>query len=153
MSLFKKKKGNVQENGYAGKPKDYFREAVENRKVKVANWLQEKTERYSPFQKKTAFIVFCIFIGTASFFILAGSIRSHNFGNRDLIIDHLHSGAHQSPAQRVSDSVFRKAERTKLWLDSIRRTDSNRFQVILLSNPFLLDNLQLIERIYQSQTR
>jgi hypothetical protein len=153
MSLFKRKKQNLEENGFAGKPKDYFREVIENRKVKAASWLHEKTSSYSPIQKKIALIIFCILFGGLSFYILAGSIHGHDFNNRNLIIDHLHSGTHPPTIHTIPDSLYQKVERVKEWLDSIRQNDPNRFKVILLSKPFLLYNLQLIERIHQSQMK
>jgi len=151
--FFRKKKGNLKENGFADKVPDYFRQSVERRKAKTAGWLQEKTGGYSIMQKKTALIIFCILFGGFSFYILAGSVHVHGFGNRDLILRHLHSGQHPPPFRVIPDSVYQRAERTRQWLDSIRQYDSNRFRVILLSRPFLLNNLQLIEHIYQSQTK
>lgn len=153
MSLFKRKKQNLEENGFASKPKDYFREVIENRKVKAATWLQEKTAGYSPVQKKTALIIFCILFGGLSFYILAGSIHSHHLNNQDLIIDHLHSGMRPPTIHTIPDSLYQKVERVKEWLDSIRRNDPSRFKVILLSKPFLLNNLQLIESIHQPQMK
>jgi hypothetical protein len=153
MSLFKKNKGNLEENGFSAEPKNYFLEAVERRKVEFAGWLQANTGGYTPMQKKIALIAFCVLFGGLSFFILTGSLRGHGFNNRDLIINRLHTGPKQLPIQFIPDSIYQRAERTKQWLDSIRQNDTNRFKVILLYKPFLLENLQLIERIYQSQTK
>jgi hypothetical protein len=153
MSLFKKKKGNLQEQGFAGQKTDYFQRAVEQRKVKVAGWLNEKTGGWSPFQKKIALIIFCLVFGALSFYILAGSFQGHGFGNRNLVITHLRSGVHSPPGKVIPDSVYQRAERTRAWLDSLKENDTARFRAILLSRPFLLNNLQLIESIYQSQFR
>ena len=152
MSIFiKKKKGNLEENGYSGKPPDYFREVVGKRKIKIAGWLNQKTEGYSSFQKKTALVIFCILFGVMSLYILAGSVHGHNFNTRSLIITHIRSGMPPFPAPTITDSVFRQAEKTKYWLDSLRVNDTMKFKAILLSKPYLLNNLQLIENIYKSQ--
>ena len=152
MSLyFKKKRGNLEENGFSNKPADYFREAIEKKKIKLADWLNHKTGAYSPIQKKAALIIFCIFFGGLSFYILTGSIHSHNFNTRALIITHLKSGMPPSRTQVISDTIFRQAQRTKRFLDSLRTNDTAKFKAILLAKPYLLNNLQLIESIYKSQ--
>jgi hypothetical protein len=151
MSLLKKKRGNLEENGFSNKKLDYFSQAVERKKVKVAGWLNQKTGGWSPFQKKIALIIFCLVFGALSFYILASSFQGHGFGNRNLVITHLRSGVHSPPGKVIPDSVYQRAERTKVWLDSLKENDTARFRAILLSRPFLLNNLQLIESIYHSQ--
>jgi hypothetical protein len=151
MSLFKKKKGNLEEQGFAGRKHDYFNLMVERKKVKIAGWLNQKTGGWPGGQKKIALIIFCLLFGAMSVYILAGSFRGHNFGNRNLVITHLRSGVHSPPGKVIPDSVYERAERTRLWLDSLKQNDTARFRVILLSRPLLLNNLQLIESIYHSQ--
>src|SRR4030095_3694922 len=153
MQLYKKKKGNLEENGFASRTKDYFKEAVEKRKIKIASWLQEKSARFSSIQKKAALIVFCIVFGGTSVFILARSIKSYNFNSDNLYIHRQDEKLYPTAIPRISDSAYQRVKRAKQWLDSLKRTDSNRFKVILLSKPYLLENLQFIEHIYQSQSK
>src|SRR5580692_117514 len=104
MSIFfKKKRGNLEENGFSGKPPDYFKEVARRRKIKIAGWLNQKTEGYSPFQKKIALFIFCILFGGMSLYILAGSIHGHNFNTRSLIPNHIRSGMPPSRSKTISD--------------------------------------------------
>jgi hypothetical protein len=151
MSLFKKKRGNLEENGFSGNQPDYFSQAVERKKEKLAGWLNQKTGGWSPLQKKIALIIFCLIFGALSIHILVGSFHGHGFGNRNLVITHLRSGVHSPPNKVIPDSVYQRAERTRVWLDSLKENDTARLRSILRSRPFLLNNLQLIESIYQSQ--
>src|SRR5258707_2210803 len=93
MSLFyKKKKGNLEENGFSGKPVNHFKEFIENRKQKVAGWLSQKANGYSPFQKKIGLVVFCVLFGSMCFYILSGCIRNRDPKSRVLVITPMHSG-------------------------------------------------------------
>lgn len=153
MSIFlKKKKGNLKENGFSGEPDKYFKVALEKRKVKLAGWLSRKTSRYSPLQKKIGLIIFCILFGSLSFLILARSVYDRGYKSHFLILHHLRSG--MSPAHpHISDSAFVQIERAKHFLDSLRNNDTLKFRVILLNRPALLNNLQMLEKIYQYQNR
>ncbi len=146
MSLFiKKKKGNVEVNG--------FSTAIENRKLKIAGWLNRKTTGWSPVVLKTALVVFFILFGGFCFYILSQSVRRRDIRSHIIVLNHLRSGVQPAHYPPVSDSVFRNAMRTKQWLDSLRHKDSIRLKAILLAKPWLLTNLQLIENIYQIQNK
>ena len=114
--------------------------------------LRKKTSRYSPLQKKIGFIIFCILFGSLSFLILARSIYDRGYKSHFLILHHLRSG--MPPAHpHISDSAFAQIERAKHFLDSLRNNDTLKFRVILLNRPTLLNNLDLLEKIYQYQNR
>lgn len=153
MPLFNKKKRNLEENGFSGKLPGYFKKSIEDRIMKITGWLNQKTGGYSPVKKKASLIIFCILFGGLSFYILAGSMRGRGFNNRNLIITHLHSGVNLTPSFPVSDSVFQRVVRLQKWLDSLRQNDTSKFKAILLAKPFLIDNLLLVERIYQSKSK
>ncbi len=151
--FFKKKKGNLQTNGFTGYGSNYFMEAIERKKKKLAGWLNRKTAGYSPFQNKFMLAIVCILFGVSSLYILCSHIRGHSLARPAVILQHIRSGMPVRPSLPVSDSLFKQAEKTKEWLDSVRRNDTLKFKTILLYNPALPDNLQLIEHIYQSQIR
>src|SRR5580704_13300721 len=103
MSIFFRRKiGNLEENGFTGKPPDYFKEVAGRSKIKIAGWLNQKTEGYSPFQKKIALVIFCILFGGMSFYILGRSIHPHNFNTRSLILNHIRSGMPPSRSHPIS---------------------------------------------------
>jgi hypothetical protein len=143
LQFFRKKKGNVEVNG--------FSTAVEKKKLKIAGWLNRKTKRWPPAFMKTALVVFCLLFGGFCFYILSQSIRKRDIRSHIIVLTHLRSGVQPTHYPPFSDSLFRNAMRTKLWLDSLRQKDTIKLKAILLARPFLLTNLQLIETIYQSQ--
>ena len=154
MAIFiKKKKGNLQEQGFSNKPISRLAETIEKKKMEAATWLGKKTEGYSTVRKKAGLIIFCIFFGGLSFYLLASSVRGRSFNSRSLVITHLRSGVHDPVTIPIADSIFQKMEKTKLWLDSLRSHDTLRFKAILLARPFLLENLQTLEKLYQYQTK
>jgi hypothetical protein len=143
LQFFRKKKGNVEVNGFSA--------AVEKKKLKIASWLDRKTTGWSPAFMKTALVIFCILFGGFCFYILSQSIRKRDIRSHIIVLNHLRSGVQSSHYPPVSDSLFRNALRMKQWLDSLRQNDTVKLRAILLAKPFLLTNLQLIETIYQSQ--
>ena len=154
MAIFiKKKKRNLEEQGFSNKPISRFAETIEKKKMVAAAWLGKKTEGYSPARMKAGLIIFCIFFSCLGLYLLASSIRGHSFNSRSLVITHLRSGVHEPATSPIADSVFRKAEQTKLWLDSLRSHDTLRFKAILLAKPFLLENLRLLERLNPNQIK
>jgi hypothetical protein len=154
MAIFiKKKKGNLEERGFSNKPISRLAETIERKKMEAADWLGKKTEGYSIGRKKAGLIIFCIFFGGLGIYLLASSVRIHSFNSRSLVITHLRSGVHEPATSPIADSVFRKAAQTRLWLDSLRRHDTLRFKAILLAKPFLLEKLQVLEKLYQYQTK
>ncbi len=143
LQFFRKKKGNVEVNGFSA--------AVEKKKLKIAGWLNRKTNGWSPVVVKTALVVFCIVFGGFCFYTLSQSIRKRDIRSHIIVLNHLRSGVQPTHYPPVSDSLFRNALRMKQCLDSLRQNDTNKLKAILLAKPFLLTNLQLIETIYQSQ--
>jgi hypothetical protein len=154
MTLFiKKKKENLQEQGFSKKVANRFSEAVEKKKVTIAGWLSRKTESYSTPQKRTGLIVFCMVFAFLFILLLGNSIHGHHFNYRSIVVTHLKSGVHDQLSPPLTDSIFRKVERTREWLDSLIKTDTPRFKAILLSKPYLLENLQVLEQLYQLQSK
>jgi len=126
---------------------------IENKKVKLATWLSLKTGKYSTIQKKIALISFCIFFGVLSARILWSSVEVHRSNKPSLVVTHIRSGVRDAFKQHIPDSLFQKAKKEKKYLDSLRVNDTVKFKAILLAKPYLLQNLELIERIYQSQNK
>jgi hypothetical protein len=154
MAIFiKKKKSNLEEQGFSNKPINRVAETIERKKMEAAAWLGKKTEEYSIGRKKAGLIIFCIFFSCLGIYQLASTIRGHSFNSRSLVITHLKSGVHEPVTSPIADSVFQKAEQTRIWLDSLRRHDTLRFKAILLARPFLLEKLQVLEKLYQYQTK
>ena len=146
MSIFfKKQKGNVEPNGFSA--------AMEKNKLKIAGWLNSKTKGCPPRFMKTALIVFCILFGAFCFYTLFHAVRRPDIRSHIIILNHLRSGVQATHYPPVSDSLFKHVRRTEQWLDSLRDNDTIKLKAILLAKPYLLTNLQLIERIYQSQNK
>jgi hypothetical protein len=154
MTLFiKKKKENLQERGFSKKVANRFSEAVEKKKIVFAGWLGKKTDCYSTAKKRTALIVFCMIFSFLFIMLLGNSMHGHHFNYRSIIVTHLRSGVHDPLSPPITDSVFRKVEQMREWLDSLKENDTPRFKAILLSKPHLLNNLQVLEQLYQIQSK
>jgi hypothetical protein len=79
--FFKKKKGNVESNGF-----------LKSKKIKIAEWLNRRVNNYSPLQKKIGLFGFCILFGALCFYMLRESVYRQSVKNQVLIITHLRSG-------------------------------------------------------------
>ena len=153
MSIFTKKKGNLEENGFGSQRKSYVQKAVDQKKKVVAAWLQQVSKGLTQNQQKLVLVVFSLLFGGICVAILSGSFHNPGFNNTNLIIHHLHAPFPPAAGPPISDSAYYRVKRARLWLDSLRQSDTARYRLILLSRPMLLDNLVLIERIYQSQKK
>jgi hypothetical protein len=154
MSIFfKKKKGNLEENGFSNKSTAYFKSAVESGKLKIAGWLDQKTSGYSPGHKKAGLIIFCAVFGGLCFYLLTGSIRNRNADIRRLVITRIPGYLQPGHSGAITDSVYHHIEKTKLFLDSLRKNDTLKYKAILLARPGLPDNIRLLEQIYQSEKK
>ena len=153
MTIFiKKKKGNLEERGFK-KSTNRLGESIEKKKIAIAAWLSKKTEKYSMATKRTGLIIFCSVFALLFILLLGSSMTGHRFGNRSLVVTHLRSGVHDPLRVPISDSVFEKAEKIRVWLDSLRSHDTLKLKAILLAKPYLLENLDVLENIYQSQRK
>jgi hypothetical protein len=154
MTLFKKKKKeNLQEQGFSKKVATRFSEAVEKKKITIAGWLGRKTEVYSTSQKRTGLIIFCSVFAFLFIMLLGSSMHGRHFDYRSIVVTHGRSGVHDPLSTPLTDSVYRKVEKIKEWLDSLKENDTPRFKAILLSKPYLLNNLKLLEQLYQIQSK
>jgi|SRR5450432_1303199 len=98
MSLFfKKNKGNVEPNG--------FSEAVEKRKLKVAEWLNRKTKGCTPLNIKIGFVVFFLIFGGISLYNLLHSFRPSGIRTHIIVLTHLHAGVPMPHSPPMSDSM------------------------------------------------
>jgi hypothetical protein len=153
MTIFiKKNRGNLEEQGFK-KSSSRLGESIEKKKIALATWLGNKTEKYSTSTKRTGLIIFCSVFALLFILLLGSSMAGHHFGNRSLIVTHLRSGVHDPLRIPIADSVFEKAEKTRAWLDSLRKYDTLKLKAILLERPYLLENLEVLENIYQSQRK
>jgi hypothetical protein len=153
MNLFiKKKKGNLEEQGFHRQPKNRFNETIEKNKIKIAGWLGKKTERYSTAQKRTGLVIFCALFAFLFMLLLGSSLRRNHFTWRTMDLIHPGTGVRGPLSDPAIDSVRKKVEMTGSWLDSLRKTDTAKFKAILLSKPYLLENLRVLEQLYHIQS-
>ena len=94
---------------------------------------------------KPILFVVCIALATACLFWFTIS-KDVTFKNHVLILTRFHPHI-------ISDSVYQRVQRTKLFLDSLRRFDTIKLRAILLARPGLSDHIQLLEHIYQLQNK
>jgi hypothetical protein len=98
MSLFmKKKKGNVEVNGFSA--------AIEKKKLKIANWLNEKTRSLSPGFIKILLVAFCALFGTCCFYSLSHALRKPGIRSHVIILNHIRSGMQPGQYPTIPDSL------------------------------------------------
>jgi hypothetical protein len=82
MSIFfKKKKGNLESNGF-----------LKRKQTKIADWLNSRINSCSSLQKKIGLFTFCLLFGALCFYMLTQSVLRWSVKTQVLIITHLRSG-------------------------------------------------------------
>ena len=100
----------------------------------------------SAFKLKLVMIFFCIAIIFTGWYAFRNHFPDSVFKRQVLILTRFHPHI-------ISDSVYQRVQRTKLFLDSLRRFDTIKLRAILLARPGLSDHIQLLEHIYQLQNK
>ena len=163
LSLFiikKKQKQVIQNNN---------QERVANRIVikcirlqqQWAAFMQHHTDRLPLKAKVFMLFIFCLCAGGCSFLLIARSLMSNHAVS--LRVTRIKTSAHIGEAgdERIKATLivtkaeYYKIHRFSLYMDSLKRSASGKkhYDGILSGRPGLLDSINLIENIYQSQTK
>lgn len=128
---------------------------------RLADWMQDKTERLSGKGKIIALLIFCLLAGSYSIYLAtAGLIGKQNFTLSVISIKKpryiLWSGEERiRTASDISREDYLRIQLFKEYMDSLASSPAGKavYDSILNSRPGLLDSVRFIENSYQSQIK
>jgi len=128
--------------------KHFIKKRIQRFALLCAGWLRNKTEQLTPVKKKTGLILFCIFFIGISVYIVAQAVLTYHPPGNTVIVQRIYPPSHigktlDRPLSKsfISAEVYQKIE-------SVKTNDS-----LLRARPHLIDSIQLIEQLYQLQSK
>ena len=107
---------------------------------------------------KVLLILFCVSAGGYSIYLFTNAVLSPDKIKSDFKIDHVNVPKHFDkggeeilPEAYVDEQTFYKIQDFKKYMDSLKQNESNQYDSILQARPGLMDSVQMLEEIYNSQ--
>ncbi|MGI8949953.1 MAG: hypothetical protein ACR2FN_00060 [Chitinophagaceae bacterium] len=129
-------------------------------KSKISLYLQRKTEHYSLSTKKRAFVMFCLLFGGVSAGLIITAFDHDNVLNLFSIhrikfsLNEDQSNKNQLNNEMIiSNEEYRHFQQFKQKMDSLQLSSDGKilYDSIMQARPHLMDSINLIENLYQSQ--
>lgn len=127
-----------------------------------AVWMQRTSRRLSLKTKIVMLLLFCLLAGSFSIYLIADSLLGRQANRTVKITPIKHPGyAKLSGNERTEASIvidqreYQKIHRFRLYIDSLANTASGKRirDSIFKQRPGLMDSIEFIENIYQSQNK
>lgn len=154
MKLFRKK-ANKTENVGNDKLARIIATAIVKMQSNWAAWMQRQSERLNRKNKKRVLIFCCLVTaGYSAFVIISGVRGSHKM---DIRISAIKKpvGIHDIQASKEDTALLKKIRLFRHYLDSLAKDPqgSRLLDSIRNARPGLLDSLDYVESMYQSQSK
>lgn len=162
-SLFKNRK--KQKTREQHEVQDLFLKTIVNNCIRWqsgwAVWMQRKTEKLSGKGKLMMLLIFVLLTGSYSIYLIGKSF-SKNPAPSFLIIPikrpaHIQENGDEAEHANavISKSEYERIYRFRQYMDSLTRSSTGKvlYDSIVAHRPGLMDSIQIIENIYQSQIK
>lgn len=130
---------------------------IRKKQQRAADWLQQRSQRYSKKKLITGLILFCLLFGGGSIYVLVSSFYRNK---HTIAIQAISVPAHAIDTSRLfkgipvlEEQINQNIHRLKLHLDSLYKYAPTAFDSIMKIRPGLIDSLMLVESIYQQQLK
>ncbi|MBK8310913.1 MAG: hypothetical protein IPL04_08510 [Chitinophagaceae bacterium] len=107
---------------------------------------------------KVLLIIFCISAGGYSIYLITNAVVRPDKIKPDFKIDHVNvpkhfdkAGDEIMPDAYVDEETFYKIQDFKKYMDSLKQNQNKQYDSILQARPGLMDSVQMLEEIYNSQ--
>ncbi len=160
--LLKKKKTGI-ENPLKEKAATGIAKFLLKVQTKFSDFMNEQTKNISPKGLKMIVIVFCVFGGGFSIYLIAEAIWKTDKAQQGLKIEKVNfpkyydnnNDAELQSDQYVDQETYQRILFFESYMDSLMQTESGRkiHDSILLARPGLPDSIAMLKEIYQSQIK
>ena len=108
---------------------------------------------------KALLVLFCLCAGGYSIYLVADSIIKPDKKQNSLKIQQMDVPKHfdktgdesLNPEAYVDEETFQRIKQFRVYMDSLKRNKSSEYDSILQVRPGLMDSVQMLEEIYNSQ--
>lgn len=127
----------------------FTRKRLEN----ASKWLEEQTKTWSKLEWKILLVLFCTTVLIVCVSVIRGSLMEPVSVFSPEV--HIRPLQHYRPEEMKSNSIviLDNLTRNKKYLDSLRTHDSMQYNVITSANPGLIDSLNQLIDLYQTQLK
>lgn len=130
---------------------------IRKKQQRAADWLQQRSQRYSKKKLILGLVLFCLLFGGGSIYVL---ISSFNRNKYTIAIQPISIPAHVIDTSRLfkeipvlEEQINQNIHRFKLHLDSLYKYAPAAFDSIMKIRAGLIDSLMFVESIYQQQLK
>lgn len=163
LSLFRKKKKQKAKKQHV--VQDQLLKSIVHTSVKWqsrwAVWMQQKTEKLSGKGKLMMLLIFVLLTGSYSIYLIGKSFsgnQTYSFSITPIkkpayIQKNGNEAKHTNAA--IGESEFERIHRFRQYMDSLVRSPTGKvlYDSIVAHRPGLMDSIQIIENMYQSQIK
>lgn len=161
MWFFRKKKKEVDESRKTISDKVAGKIAGAGIKIQqaFACKMNKMFENMNVARIKIMLIVFCVTAGGYSVYLLANSILKKDSKQEVFKIEQVDVPKHFDKSGEetimseaiIDEQTYNQIQEFKKYMDSIRVHERKEYDSIIINRPGLLDSVQMLEQIYQSQ--
>jgi hypothetical protein len=130
---------------------------VRKKQQRAADWLQQRSKRYSKRTQLTGLVIFCLLFGGSSVCIVIGVLQGKG---KIITVQPISVPAHVIDTSRLfkelpvlEQQIQENIQHFKRHLDSLYQYAPAAFDSVMKIRPGLIDSLMLVESIYQQQLK
>jgi hypothetical protein len=161
--LFKKRRGKSNERPIQDKAAKGIAKFLLSIQMSFTNLMNRITKNVSIKSIKILLILFCLFGGGFSIYLVAAAILKPDSRQPELKIDRVNVPKYYDKSgnetlqsdQYVDQETYHQIQQYEIFMDSLGKTQSGlRLRdSILLTRPGLADSIRMLKEIYQSQIK
>ncbi len=161
--LFKKKNKEVISQPIKEKAATGIAKFLLSVQTKFSDFMNTALNRLSIRRVKILLVVFCLFGGGYSFYLIAGAILNSNHQQPEMNVEKINvpkyynkNGVEEIHAyQYIDEATYQRIGEYEAFMDSLQKTESGRkvYDSILLVRPGLTDSIRMLKEIYKSQIK
>lgn len=131
--------------------------------TKFSDFMNKQTKNISPKGLKIIMVIFCVFGGSFSLYLIAEAIFKNDKEQQSLKIEKVNfpkyydnnNDAELQSDQYVDHETYNRILAFENYMDSLRQTEKGQkiHDSILLARPGLPDSIAMLKEIYQSQIK
>jgi hypothetical protein len=119
--------------------------------------LGQKSEKLSIRKKKIWVVLFCLVYGGISASIILHNLNRGRAAPGIIQVGHIPAHIGRTNGIRLkpffTETALNRVELLKKYLDSLSRSDKDKYDTIIIQRPRLLDSIKLFEKLYFSQSK
>jgi hypothetical protein len=160
--LFRKRNKKADEHPLKDQAARGIARVLLRMQTKFSEFVNANTKNIPVKGLKIFLIVFCLFGGGFSIYLIAEAIFKEDKRQRLIKMDKVNipkyydqGGTDEQTQQYVNEETFRGIQSFEKFMDSLKKSESGRklHDSILIIRPRLMDSIRMLKEIYKSQIK